>query len=178
MAWRVGLVKIQILETGCSNTRGFTLIELLVVMLVIGIASSLIFLNFNTVTSISKNQSSFTDSFNFLSEESVLTGNVIGWHANNHGEYAYSFNHKKSVSNSIYNPHSLSWKDLSNYRKTFQSFDGSIVDLDNFNEDRPLILFYPSGENSGGIINIDMDSYEQKITINSNGKVLSEVIKY
>ena len=41
--------------TGCNNYKsGFTLIEILVVLVVIGIASSLIFLNFSSVVSISK----------------------------------------------------------------------------------------------------------------------------
>ena len=36
------------------------------------------------------------------------------------------------------------------FRKTYQSSDGSIIDFENYEEDLPLLIFYPSGENSGG----------------------------
>ena len=67
---------------------------------------------------------------------------------------------------------------FSSYRKTFKSFDGSISELDENSLDTPLLVFYPSGENSGGIINIFFDEYTQEITINSNGKIEIEIIRY
>ena len=49
-------------ETGCNNNKkGFTLIEILVVIVLISITSSLIFINFNSVVSVTKNQSTFTN---------------------------------------------------------------------------------------------------------------------
>ena len=83
--------------TGCNkSSRGFTLIEILVVLIIIGIASSLIFLNFSSASSISKNQSSFQNAFNFLTEESIITGNIIGWHANNENEFSYILDYKNT----------------------------------------------------------------------------------
>ena len=96
MEWRVVLVMKLTSATGCNkSSRGFTLIEILVVLIIIGIASSLIFLNFSSASSISKNQSSFQNAFNFLTEESIITGNIIGWHANNENEFSYILDYKK-----------------------------------------------------------------------------------
>ena len=164
---------------GCNNLkRGFTLIEILVVIVVIGIASSLIFLNFSSITSISKNKSTFTKFFYYLSEESILTGNVIGWHADDENQFSYSLDKNSKIISDVENPYSNNWQNLRNFKKTFKSFDGSEIDFDLYDEESPLLLFYPSGESSGGHINIFFDNYIQKIEINSNGKVTSQVINY
>lgn len=164
---------------GCNNLkRGFTLIEILVVLVVIGIASSLIFLNFSSVTSISKNQSTFAKFFHYLSEESIITGDVVGWHADNANQFSYSLDKNNQIILDITNPYSNNWQNLSNFKKTFKSFDGSEIDFDLYDEELPLLLFYPSGESSGGVINIFLNDYIQEIEINSNGKVASKNITY
>ena len=179
MEWKEDLEMTLTSVIGCNNLkRGFTLIEILVVIVVIGIASSLILLNFSSVTSISKNQSTFTKFFHHLSEESIITGDVIGWHANNVKQFSYSLDKNSKIISDISNPYSHNWQNLSNFKKTFKSFDGSEIDFDLYDEELPLLLFYPSGESSGGHINIFFDSYIQKIEINSNGKVTSQVINY
>ena len=176
MEWRVVLVMKLISATGCNKlSKGFTLIEILIVLIIIGIASSLIFLNFSSASSISKNQSSFQNAFNFLTEESIVTGNIIGWHANNENEFSYVLDYKNTFIENLDNPYSNNWSDLSQFRKTYQSSDGSIIDFENYEEDLPLLIFYPSGENSGGIINIFLNDYTQQITINTNGKIISEI---
>ena len=179
MVWRVELVKTQTSVTGCNNIkRGFTLIEILVVLVVIGIASSLIFLNFSSAVSISNNQSTFSKSFNYLSEESIITGNVIGWHANNENQFSYFLDNENQILSNIDNPFLRNWKNLTNYKKTFKSSDGSEIDFELYEESLPLLIFYPSGENSGGFINIYFDEYIQKIEINSNGNITSKIINY
>ena len=179
MVWRVELVKTQTSVTGCNNIkRGFTLIEILVVLVVIGIVSSLIFLNFSSVVSISNNQSTFSKSFNYLSEESIITGNVIGWHANNENQFSYFLDNENQILSNIDNPFLRNWKNLTNYKKTFKSSDGSEIDFELYEESLPLLIFYPSGENSGGFINIYFDEYIQKIEINSNGNITSKIINY
>ena len=74
--------RILILETGCNKNKdfakGFTLIEILIVLIIIGITSTLVILNFNSVSSIEKQTSGIEDSINFLTEESIITGKIIG----------------------------------------------------------------------------------------------------
>ena len=99
MAWRVDQVKIQILATGCNKlSKGFTLIEILVVLVVIGIATSLVVLNFSAVTSTSNKSASFSKTFDYLMEESIITGNIIGWHANNKEDFSYFLDINSSIS--------------------------------------------------------------------------------
>lgn len=169
----------QILEIGCNNSKkGFTLIEILVVLVLIGITSSLIFLNLNSVVSVNKNQSTFIKSFSYLSEESIVSGNIIGWHANNDRQFFYFLNSVNNEVNEIKNPYSKNWQNLNDYKKTFKSFDGTEFDFEFYDDNKPLLIFYPSGESSGGFINIFFDEYIQKIEINTNGKITSQIIDY
>ena len=179
MVWRAELVRTQTSVTGCNNCKsGFTLIEILVVLVVIGIASSLIFLNFSSVVSISKNQTTFSKSFNYLSEESIITGDVVGWHANNKNQFSYFLDNKNEILSKIENPLLRNWQNLENYKKTFKSSDGSEIDFELYGDNTPLLIFYPSGESSGGFINIYFDDYIQKIEINSYGSITSQIVKY
>ena len=169
----------QILEIGCNNSKkGFTLIEILVVLVLIGITSSLIFLNLNSVVSVNKNQSTFIKSFSYLSEESIVSGYIIGWHANNNRQFFYFLNSNNNEVNEIKNPYSKNWQNLNDYKKTFKSFDGTEFDFEFYDDNKPLLIFYPSGESSGGFINIFFDEYIQKIEINTNGKITSQIIDY
>ena len=79
------------LETGCSNKQyrtGFTLIEILVVLIIIGITSTLITLNFGTFDSIEKKANSFQKTVSYLTEESIITGNIIGLYLSSDNQFA------------------------------------------------------------------------------------------
>jgi prepilin-type N-terminal cleavage/methylation domain len=87
-----------ILAIGCnSNTsKGFTLIEILVVLLILAISLTLIILNFSSLNSIEKQVKSFEYTFDVLSQESILTGNIVAWYYDSEGEYAaYLFKNTK-----------------------------------------------------------------------------------
>ena len=55
---------------------------------------------------------------------------------------------------------------------------GQYIELDNQMIDTPVIIFYPSGENSGGQIDIYNQQYIKRIIIFSNGKTKDEIISY
>ena len=83
-------VKIPTLVTGCNNfNKGFTLIEVLVSIIIIGLVSSIVFINFSVVESFEKNTSSLKEKFTYLSEESMLSGSMIGWYADNKNSKAF-----------------------------------------------------------------------------------------
>ena len=89
------------LETGCNSSKyqkGFTLIEILVVLIIIGISTTLITLNFSTLKSIDSQINSFEKSVNFLTEESIVTGNIIAWHLSSNSQFANYVFDNESVS--------------------------------------------------------------------------------
>ena len=63
-------------------------------------------------------------------------------------------------------------------KKTFRFEDGTIIEIKEIQKDFPLMIFYPSGENSGGQIDIYYEEYIQRIVIKNHGKVTNEVISY
>ena len=110
MVRRVDQVKTQILATGCNKpSKGFTLIEILVVLVVIGIATSLVVLNFSAVTSASNKSASFSKTFDYLMEESIVTGNIIGWHADNKEDFSYFLDINSSISKKPLETHPSVW---------------------------------------------------------------------
>ena len=168
------------LETGCNSNKyqkGYTLIEIIVVLIIIGISTTFITLNFSTLKSVDSKINSFEKSVNFLTEESIVTGNIIGWHLNSNKQFAnYIFdNENKEIDydfdNSFFN-------EITSLRMTFRFEDGTIIEIDEIQRDSPLMIFYPSGENSGGEIDIYHNDYIQRIVIKNNGKVINEVIRY
>ena len=61
--------------------------------------------------------------------------------------------------------------DLINFEKVFRSFDGNIYEINKDADlNSPLVVFYPSGENSGGLLDIKEQDFIQRVKINKNGK--------
>ena len=54
--------------------------------------SSMVFINFSTLNSVEARGKSFQRTFDYLSEESITTGNIVGWYADNDSESAYFIN--------------------------------------------------------------------------------------
>ena len=172
MGLRKALVKMQTLETGFNRQSGFTLIELLVTLVIIGLVTTVVFLNFSTLQTIESREKSFQKTFDFLSEESITTGNIIGWYADMNTDKAYfiSMDGLKLNDSSIAMPKS-GYGDLINFEKVFRSFDGNIYEINKDADlNSPLVVFYPSGENSGGLLDIKEQDFIQRVKINKNGK--------
>ena len=72
--------------------------------------------------------------------------------------FSYILDYKNTFIGNLDNPYSNNWQNLRNFKKSFKSFDGSEIDFDLYDEELPLLLFYPSGESSGGHINIFFDT--------------------
>ena len=168
------------LETGCNSNKyqkGFTLIEILVVLIIIGISTTLITLNFSTLRSIDSQINSFEKSVNFLTEESIVTGNIIAWHLNSNKQSAnYIFDNE--IVEIDYDFDNSFLNEIESLRKTFRFQDGAIIEIEEIQKDTPLMIFYPSGENSGGVIDIYHNDYIQKVVIKNNGEVINEVVSY
>ena len=147
---------MQTLATGISTqTKGFTLIELLLVLLIIGIISLIPFINSSFIRGYQEGgPTQINELFNALKQESQLIRKPIAIEENNE-KYSLVFYDDGS------------WKDyeildfdlniiLKNY--AFDSFNNTFLE----NKDRSfLIIFFPSGRNSG--LEIQFLDQDQKI---------------
>ena len=111
-------------ETGCRSNKyqkGFTLIEILIVLVIIGISTTLITLNFSSLKSIESQINSFEKSVNFLTEESIVTGNIISWYLSSNKQYANYIFDKEN-----YDLNNYTIKSESSFYKLYLSLDTSI----------------------------------------------------
>lgn len=164
------------LVIGRTNKNGFTLIELLVVLIIIGIASSYIFLNTSVLNFIKLRDHSIENSFQLLSEESILTGKTIYWYASKAEQKFYILNQDNQTLEVI-EIDGLSL--LDNYSDQtvirVKTANGGQYELDTDISETPLISFYPSGENSGAIIDINDNEQLIKIVISQNGFISTKI---
>lgn len=174
------LVRIQTLAIGCKKTKnGFTLLELLVVLMIIGISTTLIIINSDLSSTFIKKNSTYERTFNYLSEESILTGKIIGWYINENDEWSNYINFDGTSDNKSRITKMPSTNTIStNYKKTFKYFDGIEIDISKDSGQIPLIIFYPSGENSGGILKIFKSELIEEIIIKKNGTIETRISEY
>ena len=180
MVLREDQVRTLMSEIGCNNKaykKGVTLIEILVVLIIIGVATTLITLNFSSIDYVKKQTNSFHNTIRYLTEESIVTGSIIGLYLSSDSQYAeYLSNQEKNELNT--NLKSAFWTDISSLRKTFKFEDGSVIELVEERFNYPTLIFYPSGENSGGRLEIYHPNYIQRIIVNTNGLIKDEIISY
>ena len=159
---------MQILGIG-KTKPAFTLVELLVVLLIIGLASSIIFLN---ISSFSNNslKSPIEESIYLIKEESILTGEIIALSLSD-SQQQWSIisrdGNKKIIKKNTFN-----WGQLQSFTKTVETSSGSRVLLDNEMSLEPVIIFYPSGENTGSKLYFETIDKKLEIIISKNGKVI------
>ena len=164
------------LVIGRTNKNGFTLIELLVVLVIIGIASSYIFLNTSVLNFIKLRDHSIENSFQLLSEESILRGKTIYWYASKAEQKFYILNQDNQTLEVI-EIDGLSL--LDNYSDQtvirVKTANGGQYELDTDISETPLISFYPSGQNSGAIIDINDNEQLIQIVISQNGFISTQI---
>ena len=164
------------LVIGRTNKNGFTLIELLVVLVIIGIASSYILLNTSVLNFIKLRDHSIENSFQLLSEESILRGKTIYWYASKAEQKFYTLNQNNQALEVI-EIDGLSL--LDNYSDQtvirVKTANGGQYELDTDISETPLISFYPSGQNSGAIIDINDNEQLIKIVISQNGFISTKI---
>ena len=164
------------LVIGRTNKNGFTLIELLVVLVIIGIASSYILLNTSVLNFIKLRDHSIENSFQLLSEESILRGKTIYWYASKAEQKFYILNQDNQTLEVI-EIDGLSL--LDNYSDQtvirVKTANGGQYELDTDISETPLISFYPSGENSGAIIDINDNEQLIQIVISQNGFISTQI---
>ncbi len=133
MALKEDLVRMLMLEIGCNNKRyrsGFTLIEILVVLIIIGITSTLITLNFSTFDLIEKKANSFQKTVSYLTEESIITGKIIGLYLSSDNQFAkYLTEENQNEIDSSYK--NTFWSDTTSLRKTFKFYIQRIIIFSN-----------------------------------------------
>ncbi len=110
-----------------------------------------------------------------MSEESILSSKILGWFPGKSSQKIYILDTTGNKS-SEFNSESLDsyWNSISEYQKIIKGSDGEEVELNSDITDYPVIIFYPSGENSGAELFIYRDEYVQKIIISQNGKINNE----
>lgn len=169
-------MKTQILATGCNkSSKGFTLLELLVVLLIIGIASSVILVNTSSINNIIKGETSVEKNFQLISEESILSSKILGWFPGKSSQKIYILDSSGNKTTE-FNSESLDpyWNGIAEYQKIVRGSDGEEIELESDITNYPLIIFYPSGENSGAELMVYRNEYIQKISISQNGKIINE----
>ena len=172
-------MKTQILATGCNkSSKGFTLLELLVVLLIIGIASSVILVNTSSINNIIKGETSVEKNFQLISEESILSSKILGWFPGKSSQKIYILDSSGNKTTE-FNSESLDpyWNGIAEYQKIVRGSDGEEIELESDITNYPLIIFYPSGENSGAIIYIEDGNFMIEIYISQNGKITKEIKK-
>ena len=153
------------METGCVK-KGFTLVELLIVIIIIGLSSALILVNFNSQPNKFKSSISY---FEELEEYSVLSGKTIGIYKSLSNIEVFEI--LKNQKNSMIEQ-SVDFLDFLNYENFyFKSLSGEEINLTNKSYEYPLIIFYPSGTCLGGKLILTNQDYAYLVTILNNCEV-------
>jgi len=122
-----------------------------VTLMLIGLISTIVLTNNNFLIKYQADQPQAYQLFvEYLSEESALTKKNIAWFIGNQTQYIASF------SGSEWQVQTLESGDLPSIKSStqFQDNRGKIFSISDSRED-PFLVFYPSGQSSGGEISFD-----------------------
>jgi prepilin-type N-terminal cleavage/methylation domain-containing protein len=147
---------------------GFTLLELLVVLILMGLISTVIVTNTSFFDRYQSDQvEPYKEFLNFLSEESALTKKTLAWFI---GENTQSIYTLKKNEWHLQNFDSSYYPNISN-KIIFKDARGQTLLFSNETE-LPFLIFYPSGQSSGGEIYFNEDNSGRVLAIDAFGKVI------
>ena len=153
-----------------SKNKGFSLIELVMVLAIMGIMTTIVSLSISILDKGSDSISAINKNVAFISEMSVLSGKVIGWYASEtEQELFYLDNKGQKISQVEAKRLDSFWSTYSDYFIEVEMFSGSVIRLNEFITTSPLVVFYPTGANSGANIYFKSDVHEMSYRINQNG---------
>ena len=158
-----------------SNDNGFTLIELLVVVIIIGLMASVVVLNLPSNDKTLRQESDIvTARLHLVSQEAILTGNVIGLRIHQEG---YSFMRRIQGQWVAYTPPGLKGAILwpENTKLDFR-FEGEKITLSKNNTASglpltPNIYFLPSGETQNFDLTFSNPHEEETIQVFANAQI-------
>ena len=89
----------------------------------------------------------------------MLSGSMIGWYADNKNSKAFYLTNsgEKILKRNLFIPDS-NWNDWAEEKKIFISPEGIEFSIEDELSTKPYIIFFPDGQNTGGILNIEFDS--------------------
>jgi len=135
--------------------------------MLIGLISTIVLTNSNFLTKYQADQPQAYHLFvEYLSEESALTKKNIAWFIGNETQYIASF------SDSEWHVQTLESGGLPSIKLStqFQDDRGNIFSISDNRED-PFLVFYPSGQSSGGEISFDDAGNDLTLTIDKYSSV-------
>ena len=136
-------------------------------LMLIGLISTIVLTNSNFLTKYQADQPQAYHLFvEYLSEESALTKKNIAWFIGNETQYIASF------SDSEWHVQTLESGGLPSIKLStqFQDNRGNIFSISDNRED-PFLVFYPSGQSSGGEISFDAAGNDLTLTIDKYSSV-------
>jgi prepilin-type N-terminal cleavage/methylation domain-containing protein len=150
-----------------KNSRGFTLLELLVTLILIGLISTIIMTNSNFLQKYQSDQiQSYVSFIEYLTEESALTKKNIGWFIGNEAQFISSYQ------NNEWSPQFIQPNFFPEIKSTTKFLDntGNFFVITDQSDD-PFIVFYPSGQSSGGSVEFNQPDKNYILRIDSYSAV-------
>ncbi|MDA9154437.1 prepilin-type N-terminal cleavage/methylation domain-containing protein [Gammaproteobacteria bacterium] len=150
-----------------KNASGFTMLELMVTLILIGLISTIVLANTDFLSSRQSDQvQPFGNLVQYLGEESALTKKNIAWFIGNDTQFIASFK------NDEWHPHRLPPEMLPsiNLSTQFQDNRGNIFRIPDSRVD-PFIVFYPSGQSSGGHIIIQQQGQSLNLVVDQYSNI-------
>lgn len=133
--------------------KGFTLIELIIVLMLMGLISTIVLTNSSFLQKYDSDQiETYSNFINYLSEESALTQKPTAWFIGNSAQSIASFQKGKWYSENL--PNNL-YPSI-NQTTQFRDSEGTIFFWQDDREN-PFLVFYPTGQSSGGSIELDQN---------------------